>query len=144
MNSTGIRNDRGSAAVEIAAITPVLVALIMLVIFGGRVALTRQAVQTAAADAARAASIERTAATAKSAAIRAAQVSLNNQNLTCASSNVIVDVTQFARPVGTPASVVVRVVCAIATADLGLPLPGTVQSQATMTSPLDTYRERRR
>ena len=44
-------------AVELVVCAPLLAGFIWLVIFGGRIALAHQAVQTAAADAARAASI---------------------------------------------------------------------------------------
>ena len=48
MNSLrGREGERGSAAVEITLVAPVLVLFVMVVIFGGRLALARQAVQAA-------------------------------------------------------------------------------------------------
>lgn len=124
-------------------LAPVVVAMLLLVIFGGRVALSRQAVQSAAADAARSASIARTASEAKTAAAKSASTGLANQGLSCVTTDVKVDVTGFAKPVGTAATVSVTVVCEVMTADLGLVgLPGTMRIDATMVSPLDVYRER--
>ena len=124
-------------------LAPVVVAMLLLVIFGGRVALSRQAVQSAAADAARSASIARTASEAKTAAAKSASTGLANQGLSCVSTDVKVDVTGFSKPVGTAATVSVTVVCEVMTADLGLVgLPGTMRIDATMVSPLDVYRER--
>lgn len=138
-----VRDERGSAMVEAVLLTPVLVAMLLVVIFGGRVALTRQAVETAAADAARAASIARTASAARSDAAKSANTSLANQNIQCTQTRVTVDVGGFAKPVGTVATVSVTVVCDMLTSDLGLVgVPGTMRIEATMVSPLDTYRER--
>lgn len=138
-----VRDERGSAVVEAVLLTPVLVAMLLVVIFGGRVALTRQAVESAAADAARAASIARTASAARSDAGKSANISLANQNIQCTQTRVTVDVGGFAKPVGTVATVSVTVVCDMLTSDLGLVgVPGTMRIEATMVSPLDTYRER--
>jgi Flp pilus assembly protein TadG len=138
-----VRDERGSAVVEVVMLAPVVVAMLLLVIFGGRVALSRQAVQSAAADAARSASIARTASEAKTAAAKSASTGLANQGLSCVSTDVKVDVTGFSKPVGTAATVSVTVACEVLTADLGLVgLPGTMRIDATMVSPLDVYRER--
>jgi len=47
------RNERGSATVEAVIGVPLFVLLILLAIMGGRVALAKQAVDAATADAAR-------------------------------------------------------------------------------------------
>jgi Flp pilus assembly protein TadG len=131
-------------AVELVVCAPLLAGFIWLVIFGGRIALAHQAVQTAAADAARAASIARTATTARTQARQWATTSLANQGLDCTTTRIDIDTTGFSRPVGTPATVTVQIGCDLNTADLAaLPgIPHTMPIQATMTSPLDTYRER--
>jgi Flp pilus assembly protein TadG len=136
------RGERGSAAVEVALLVPALGALVLLVVFGGRVALARQSVQTAATDAARAASIARTADDARTQATRIAQATLANQGLRCATTSVDVDTSGFNRPPGTPATATVTVTCEVLTADLALPLAGTVRIEQAMSSPLDTYRGR--
>ncbi len=135
--------DRGSAAVEIALLAPLLGSLVLVVIFGGRLALARQTVQAAAADAARAASIARTASQAEQSAGQIAHATLANQGVTCATAAVQVDTSGFATPVGTPATLTVTVVCDLATADLSVPLPGHIQVSATSSSDLDLYRGRR-
>jgi len=55
-----------------------------------------------------------------------------------------VDTAGFAVPVGTPATVSATVVCQVWLADLTpIPaMPGQVTIEATMQSPLDTYRGR--
>lgn len=136
------RNERGSAAVEIALLAPLLGALVLVVIFGGRLALARQTVQAASADAARAASIERTASDAERSATRMAQATLANQGVTCATSSIDVDTRGFGRSPGTPATITVTISCDLVTADLSLPLPGTIQVTATSSSELDVYRGR--
>lgn len=138
------RDERGSAAVEITMVAPVLALFILLIIFGGRLALARQAVQSAAFDAARAASLARTQPEARTAAAKTAAATLANQQLPCTSTQLDLDTTGFAKPVGTPATVTVRLVCDVSAGDLGLPgIAATVPVDAEATSPLDVYRERR-
>lgn len=140
------RDERGAVlAVELVACAPLLAAFILPIVFGGRIALANQAVQTAAADAARAASIARTASDARRQAATWANTSLTNQGLNCLHVTVDVNVAGFSRPVGTPATAQVRVRCDLDTSDLAA-LPGIPRSmpiEASMTSPLDTFRERR-
>lgn len=142
MARTG-RSERGSAAVEIALLAPLLGTLVLIVIFGGRLALARQTVQAAAADAARAASIARTARGAERSATEIAHGTLANQGVHCATTAIDVDTRGFSTPVGTAATVTVRITCGVATADLSLPLPGTVEVSATSSSELDVFRGRR-
>ncbi len=139
-----MRDERGmSGGVELALVVPVVLLFLMGVVLAGRVGLANGAVGQAAADAARAASLARTASEAKAAAARAAGASLANQNLECASRQVQVDVSGFAVPVGTPAQVEVRVVCQVRLSDLpGIGL-SSVRVEQAMSSPLDTFRERR-
>ena len=111
---------------------------------GGRLAMAIHAVQGAAAEAARAASISRTAGDASSAAMRGADAMLANSSLNCATRSVIVDTSGFGLPVGTPANVEATVECDVALEDLTLVpgMPSTHRVSATMVSPLDTYRGR--
>lgn len=137
-------DERGSAAVEITMVAPVLVLFILVIIFGGRLALARQAVQSAAFDAARAASLARTQGEARTAAAKTAAATLANQKLPCTTTQLDLDTTGFAKPVGTPATVTVRLVCDVATGDLGLPgIAAVVPVGAEATSPLDSFRERK-
>ncbi len=144
MNRSRCRDEQGSAAVEITLVAPILALFILVVIFGGRLVLARQAVQTAAFDAARAASLARTQPEARTAAARIAASTLANQKLPCTTTHVDADTTGFNKPVGTPATVAVRVVCEVSVADLGLPgIASTVTVEETAVSPLDSFRERK-
>lgn len=135
--------ERGDMAVEAAIGAPVFLLLIGVVIFGGRVAMTDQAVDAAAAEAARAASISRSAGQAHAQAQAQAGASLTNHGLECLTRSVVVDTSGFTAPVGTPATVTVTVTCQVDLGDLVVPgVPGSRTSTATVTSPLDTYRER--
>jgi Flp pilus assembly protein TadG len=137
------RDERGSAAVEAAVGAPAFVLFVGLIIFGGRTATAHQSVESAAADAARAASIERTSSSARAAAISAATTSLSNEGVHCLDIDVTVDANQFTRTVGEAATLSVRVQCRIDLSDLSVPaVPGSRLISATMTSTIDTFRER--
>lgn len=137
------RDEHGSASVEAAIGVPAFVLFVGLIVFGGRTATTHQSVETAAADAARAASIERTSSSAKTKAISAATTSLSNQGVHCLDVDVTVDASQFSRTVGETATVSVTVQCRLDLSDLSVPgVPGSRLIKATMTSPIDTWRER--
>lgn len=135
--------EAGSATVEAVIGVPVFLVLVSVIILGGRLAIAHQVVQSAAADAARAASIARTHYEARADASAAAHSSLDNQGLECASTAVTVDTSAFASRVGTDAMVTASVSCGVNLSDLGIPgLSGTRNVTASMSSPLDTYRER--
>lgn len=137
------RGERGSASIEAAIAVPAFGLFVGLIIFGGRTAITQQSVESAASDAARSASILRTNAEAKAAAKEAAVANLSNQGINCVHVDVDVDTQQFSRNVGEQAQVEVTVSCLLDLADLSVPeVPGTRTISATMTSPLDTWRER--
>jgi len=132
--------ERGSAAIETAVGVPAFLLFIALIIGAGRIAIARQAVEAAAAEGARSASIERTVAAADHSAKTAADATLANQQLQCASTWVVVDTSGFARPVGTPATVSVTITCVVNLSDVAIPgLPGTLPITETISSPLDTY-----
>jgi hypothetical protein len=120
-----------------------VLALLGLAIVGGRVAVAGGAVEQAAASAAREASVARDPAQAAARAQVAAQRSLQDQGLQCLSSQVHVDVSGFARPVGQPASVGASVSCLVGFDGLLVPgMPGSRMLQASAASPLDVYRAR--
>ena len=137
------RRERGSAAIEAVIGVPAFLLFVALIIFAGRVSIARQVVQAAAADAARTASIARTQGEARTAGNAAATASLSDQGLNCVPTTISVDTAGFASPVGTAATVTATVTCRVNLTDLSLPgVPGTTAITATMSSPLDTYRER--
>lgn len=137
------RDERGSAAVEAVVGVPAFILFVGLIIFGGRTAMTHGAVESAAADAARSASIARDAAEASSDAKTAAEASLANQHIHCLTVTVDIDDSAFSLPVGTPGSVTATVECLLDLSDLSVPaVPGSRLIKATVSSPLDTWRER--
>ncbi|MEU8314999.1 TadE/TadG family type IV pilus assembly protein [Micromonospora sp. NPDC049033] len=143
MNCRWIRGQRGSVSIEMAVVAPAVVALLAGVVIGGRVNIARQALEAAAYDAARTASLARTAGEANAQALAAANSTLDAQGLSCASVNVTVSTAGFGVPVGQPATVTATVRCTATFSDVALPgMPGTVPLSASFTSPLDTYRSR--
>ncbi|MBW8174033.1 pilus assembly protein [Ornithinimicrobium sp. Arc0846-15] len=139
----GSDRERGSVTVEAVLLAPAVLVLVFLVIFGGRWAIAQQAVEAAASEAARAASIARSPGEANGSASAMAGTSLSEQNVRCSSQSVGVDTSGFGAPVGTAAQVSVTVTCVVDMSDLAAPgIPGARTLTATMSSPLDTYRGR--
>lgn len=137
------RHERGSATVEAVIGIPAFILFVGLIVFGGRVATTHGAVESAAADAARSASIARDADVARADAESAARSSLANQNITCTRIVVDVGTSDFARPAGQPGEVDVTVTCRVDLSDLAVPgVPGTKVIRARISSPLDAWTER--
>jgi Flp pilus assembly protein TadG len=138
-----VRDQVGSASIEAVVAVPAFALLVGLIIFGGRTATTHQSVQTAAADGARVASLERTSSSARTAALTAATTSLRNQGVDCLDIDVTIRAGQFARAVGQDATVSVTVACRLDLSDLSVPgVPGSRLVTATMISPIDTWRQR--
>ncbi|MFJ8158461.1 TadE family protein [Streptomyces sp. NPDC094468] len=137
------RSDLGSAAIEAAIVLPVLIMFLCMSIAGGRIVTSGASIDAAAEDAAREASLHRTAAAALSAARSAAAESLDDQGIACASTEVTVNVGGLSVPVGRAATVAVTVTCTVNLSDLLLPgLPGARTLTSTATSVVDQYRQR--
>lgn len=137
------RDERGSAAIEAAIGVPAFALFVGLIIFGGRTATTNQALQSAAADGARSASLARNAESARAAAREAATSSITNQQIGCSAIDVAVDTSDFNKQPGVPGSVSVTVSCRLDLSDLAVPgVPGSRVMHASMSSPIDTWRER--
>ncbi|MFE4254408.1 TadE/TadG family type IV pilus assembly protein [Streptomyces sp. NPDC056910] len=135
--------DRGSAAIEAAIILPSLLVFLCLAIAGGRLVMSGSKIDAAAQDAAREASIHRTAASAQEAARGAATASLADQGITCASSSVTINTAGLSVPIGQVATVSATVSCTVDLSDLLLPgAPGSRTMQSTATSVVDQYRQR--
>lgn len=129
--------NRGSAAVELVLVTPVLIALMLFVVAGGRLASSRADVDAAARDSARAASIARSASTAERDGRAAAEATLTDRGMTCRTLAVSIDTAQF-RAGGTVAA---TVSCDVELADLtGLGLPGSRAITSRFVEPVDTFR----
>ncbi|MEV0700044.1 TadE family protein [Saccharopolyspora sp. NPDC050389] len=136
-------SDAGSASVELAILTPMLLMLVVLVIAGGRIVTADLAMEHAATAAARSASLARTPAAAHSTATSTGTRALAEQNLTCAGLQVTADTSGFGQP-GGPGTVTVTLRCAVSLADLtGIPgLQAGIPLRAVFTSPVDPYRSR--
>ncbi|MEH0433875.1 TadE/TadG family type IV pilus assembly protein [Streptomyces stelliscabiei] len=138
-----LRSDEGSAAIEAAIILPSLIMFLCLAIAGGRLVTSGAKIDSAAEDAAREASIHRTAASAQGAAQAAAADSLNDQGITCASTSVRIDTGGLSVPVGQVGTVTATVTCTVNLSDLLLPgVPGARTLTSTATSVVDQYRQR--
>lgn len=147
---------RGSVSIEVAILAPAFLGLLVLATVAGRTAVADEAIESAAHDAARAASISRDHSTARSAAETAVQVRLDLDGLTCASEpQVIVDgivenqveplQEAFNSPLGSNVSVRVIVRCEVSYDDLSmapLDLDAGSWREASFVSPLDRYRSR--
>ncbi|WP_406368410.1 pilus assembly protein [Streptomyces sp. NBC_00647] len=139
----GGRRDDGSVAIEAAIVLPSLIMFLCLAIAGGRIVTSSAKVDAAAEDAAREASIHRTAASAQSAARAAAAESLNDQGIACSSTSVHVNTGGLSVPVGQVGTVTVTVSCTVQLSDLLLPgAPGARTLTSTATSVVDLYRQR--
>jgi Flp pilus assembly protein TadG len=136
-------DERGSASIEAAIGVPAFMLLLGLVIFGGRMANAHESLQSAAAAGARSASLARDARTAQADATAAAAASITNQHLRCTHVDVMVDTSDFNKQPGVLGSVAVTVSCRLSLSDLAVPgVPGSKVLANTMSSPIDTWRER--
>jgi len=135
---------RGSAAIEMAVLMPLFVALFTAAILLGRVGNAVSAVEMAAYDAARTASLARDAGTAQAQALTTVDESLAEQGFSCVGGpTVVIDTAGFSQPVGTPASVTVSVTCLVTVGDIDLIGVPDREVSASFVSPLDQYRTRR-
>lgn len=141
---TGRGRSRGSAAIEMAILMPVFVALFTTVVVIGRTANATSAVEAAAYNAARTASLARDYATATEQAQTAVQTTLADYGVGCQNLTVVIqDAAEFAKQVGTLASVTATVTCQVTYADVDLlGVPDNLTVSASFVSPLDQYRSR--
>lgn len=126
--------QRGSMAIEIVLLTPVLLAFSMLIVAGGRLVARQGDVDSAARDAARAASIERTFESAATVAQTVAAASLPAG---AACEPAAVDPNNW----GQGGSVGVTIVCRVSYSGLGLiGLPGAARVEGNSIAPLEQFR----
>jgi Flp pilus assembly protein TadG len=131
------RNDRGTASIELVLIAPLLITILVFVIGLGRMAYSSQQVNAAAADAARAASLERNTSLSAAAAEHAARASLGNQGLSCRGLDVVANLSSY-QPGG---QVSVTVTCVADLSDVAMAgFPGTRTFTATSTVPIERWR----
>lgn len=122
---------------ELVLVAPIMLVALLLVVGLGRMASARQEVDGAAADAARAASLERNTGLSVSAARSTAEATLADRGVSCAALSVSVDVSSYV-PGG---SVSVTVSCTAQLGDVALSgLPGSSTFTATAVVPIEIYR----
>jgi Flp pilus assembly protein TadG len=136
------RADRGSVTLELSVLAPGLIIALLFVIAAGRIAQAHQAVEAAARDAARQASISRDPATARARATSSAHAALSREGLSCP-AQVSVDTSAFGRPIGAAGTVTARVTCTVNLADVALSGVASTTVSARFTSPIDPFRGRR-
>lgn len=126
--------ERGSIAVELVLLAPLLIALLLFVVGLGRIAHARGQVDGAAGVAARSASLARTANEASQAGERAARAYLGEN---CRTLDVEID-TAAMRPGG---AVTAHLRCTASLAGLGLAgFPGHRTFTATAIAPIEIHR----
>jgi Flp pilus assembly protein TadG len=134
---TRARGEEGSASLELVLVMPVLLLLLGFAVAGGRLVEAHMAVDGAAGDAARAASLAFSSTQAEAAARSTAGSDLAGHGLACSALSVAVDTTDFV-PGG---SVGVQLSC---TAQLSNLVPGVLFGHRTVSahaaSVIDTYR----
>jgi Flp pilus assembly pilin Flp len=135
-----LRSERGTAAVELALLAPVLLVLVAVVTAAGRVVQTKSAVLSVAREAARAGAEAPNAAAAHDAAIATAQQVAEGLGLDPARLSIVQDPHGFAR--GAPYEVSVSYPVSMADLPgLGL-LPGSVTLGAEHAELIDAFRSR--
>lgn len=128
------RSERGSMAVELVILAPVMLAFMLLVVAAGRLVAVKGDLEAASRDAARAASLERDAGTAEARARQVVAASLDRQTTSCRGTSV-------GGSFVSGGIVRVSLDCRVSYAGLGLiGLPGSVAVKADSTAPIDTYR----
>lgn len=130
---TGRRDERGSMAVEVVLMIPILFMFTLLVVAGGRYVSVRADIEAAARDAARAASYERSYDSAENAADDVATSALDGY-ATC-------HVGKLGGDFEAGGDVKVTLDCDVPNEGLGLlGLGGSLNIKASASAPLDTYR----
>ncbi|RAG86212.1 hypothetical protein DN069_07600 [Streptacidiphilus pinicola] len=127
--------DRGSASVELVLLAPTLVLLLLCAVMLGRLVNARLDVDSAAQQAARAASLLRLPGQAQQVATQTARTALQETGRACHGFNVTTDTSRFTAG----GEVTVTVACTTELSDLGLPLPGSRVSRSTASVPVDSY-----
>jgi len=137
------RRDDGVSALEAVILAPAVLAMLVLAIIAMRVEVATQAVDAAAHDAARAASLEHDGDTARKAAEDLVSARLGGSEHLCHDLHVNVDTSGFAVQIGQPAEVTVAITCVADFSDVAVPgMPGSTTIDAKFTSALDQFRGR--
>ena len=139
-------DEAGITTIEAVVVAPLLFALVLFMVFLGRVATTQQVVQRTTRDAARAASIALTRDAATAAVDQTLTYGLGPMRQHCQLAPL--DLSAIGEDTGSEndwdlGTVQIRVTCTIPTSDLGLLSLGTAKTFiAVATEPIDTWRSR--
>lgn len=141
---TVVSGDRGTSTLELVIWAPILLLIVSVIIYAGRVAQARQTVEAAAGEAARAATAVPSRWQAEPAARSAATAALTSAGMKCSSVFVSVDTSDWNTTApGQPGAATAQVRCQVVLADLFVPgMPGSLTATGTGRSVLDTYRSR--
>ena len=132
-----LNGEAGSVSLELVLMTPVVLALVVLVVVCGRITRAEAIVRSAAAAGARAASIRQEPGAARADAVAAVRANLDGVATTCSDPSVSVDVGDL-RPGG---QVSVQVTCEARLSDLVLVgLPGARRLSARSIEVVDRWR----
>jgi Flp pilus assembly protein TadG len=131
------RGEDGTVPLELVIIAPVLVVLLAILVLAWRISEAGNQVTAAAAEAARAASLERDVSASRAAGVEAARRTLEDRGLACTDLDVNLDVSAY-EPGG---SVTATVSCTAKLSDLNVPgAPGSWTEEASFTEPIERYR----
>ena len=130
-------DDTGTVPLELVIILPVLTVLLAVLVAAWRVSEAGNQVTAAAAEAARAASLERDVSASAAAGEAAARRTLEDRGLACTNLDVALDVSSY-EPGG---HVTATVSCTAKLSDLDVPgAPGSWTTEASFTEPIEQYR----
>jgi Flp pilus assembly protein TadG len=130
-------DERGAIPMELVIIAPLLAVLLAVLVLAWRIAEAGNQVTAAAAEAARAASLERDVAASTAAGEEAARRTLEDRGLACSDLDVVLDVSSY-EPGG---YVTATVSCTADLSDLDVPgAPGSWTEEASYTEPIEQYR----
>lgn len=123
-------DDRGGASLELVLLVPALIALLLLVVAGGRLVQARGDVDAIARDAARAASVARSPAEAVSRAEAMVTVRVGEGGVQCREPGIATDTVDF-RPGGVVAVAITCNVDLAAVSLLGISATRAIEARAT-------------
>ncbi|WP_235206597.1 MULTISPECIES: TadE family protein [Actinomadura] len=128
--------DRGSMSLEMVLVTPIFVAFLLFLAGAGRMVDAKSQVDGAARDAARAASIARSAPSAQSLAADTAAAGMRGTEWCTGGPSVQTDVSAW----GPGGRVGVTITCDVDLGDLAfIGLPGSKRLQGHAVAPVDTF-----
>lgn len=131
------RGEEGQAIAELVIAVPVLLLVVMLMVFFGRIESAQADVESAARAGVQAAVVQAGPNDAQSSAATAVANTLSSEHIACASPSVSTDVANFV-PGGW---VTVTVTCLTSLADVSIPgVPGSRTFTASSVAHVDPFR----